>query len=91
MINPCNVPTHYRLGRLLSGLPEARRALLDLRRKYGGQLIPSFWSVGQPNAVLAGRGAEEATWRPADLAPLPRAWCPKDQRFSEPHLAAWRA
>lgn len=44
IVNPCRVPTHYRLGLLLADLPNAKRSMLDLRRRYAGALIPVFWN-----------------------------------------------
>jgi rhamnosyltransferase len=44
ILNPCRVPTHYRLGSLLAARPAARSAILDLRQRYGGALIPTFWT-----------------------------------------------
>ncbi len=46
ILNPCRVPTHYRLGSLLAERPGARSAILDLRQRYGGTLIPTFWAGG---------------------------------------------
>ena len=50
-VNPCHVPTHFRLGKLLSRLPDAKMPLADLRRRYGGDLIPAF--SGVPEVELA--------------------------------------
>jgi hypothetical protein len=44
ILNPCQVPTYFRLGPLLAGLPQARRMLLELRQIHGGTLIPALWS-----------------------------------------------
>ena len=46
ILNPYQVPTHFRLGLLLAELPQARRMLLELRQRNGGRLIPAFWQGG---------------------------------------------
>jgi hypothetical protein len=76
ILNPCNVPTHFRLGPLLSGMPDARRAILDLRRWYGGELVPAFWNGARAGAREFGRTTDAPPH--IDFAPLPGPWGPSD-------------
>ena len=70
ILNPCRVPTHYRLGLLLAGLPQASRTRLDLRQRYGGTLIPAFWSGAE--LELAERRLLEPPRRSPTIVPLDR-------------------
>jgi hypothetical protein len=46
-VNPVGVPTLFRLGHVLGAIPETEAAILDLRRRYGGDLVPIFWRPGE--------------------------------------------
>ena len=69
ILNPCRVPTHYRLGPLLAALPHTRRVLLDLRQRYGGALIPAFWN-GEAETQLMDRRLPDASRRLPTVVPL---------------------
>jgi hypothetical protein len=47
--NPCNVPTYFKLATHLLMESEVETAIVEIRRGYGGQLIPT--SIPLPQAV----------------------------------------
>jgi hypothetical protein len=84
-VNPCNVPTYYRLGMVLAAMPEAQKAIIDLRQCYGGELIPCLWNGPLPGGG-GGQCLEEAMQDKFDLVPLPKSWFrhgEKDAAFVE--------
>ncbi len=59
-VNPVQVPTLYRLGRILTSASVAEAAILDLRRRYGGQLVPIFWRPSERSLARASFAAAAA-------------------------------
>jgi hypothetical protein len=90
ILNPCRVPTHYRLGALLTERPAARRAILDLRQRYGGALIPAFWTGSDqepPVLTRRQRAAVAAVTLPPSTRTVPSAIAWNTQGPAAPALA----
>lgn len=45
--NPCGIPSYFRIGRFLNDRSDARRMIKELRRSYGGELLPIYVPPGR--------------------------------------------
>lgn len=56
IMNPCGVPTYFKLADIVSSRIEVRDLVIDMRRKFGGHLVPlSTLAPCPPGPVSAGR------------------------------------
>jgi hypothetical protein len=67
--NPCNVPTYFKLASHLLAQSEVEAALIELRRRYGGHLIPTSIALS-PSATRRKKrvGVTESAPEPVEPA-----------------------